>query len=514
MLAAIEAATKRRPSTAAGGRQDSKLGSIAQRRTGDRPSSANAAGLGAQGSIRQGPRTSQIMGMPQRAASRRGSMRQGGAQDDGGGKYPKRRLREDHERSDRIEREYDAELFMLAETSRRDQQELEELFAAMGEKGENIMQLRQELEQTKNAYAEFQRKSQAFENDMQRQITRVTIERHELSQKCAEFDKIREQLQADNDALKGQVRQLEMDIKDGIITRQGIEHDASVMETNLKRALNQARRDIIQLRMTHAKQEREVAARMEEVGADLARLTDSVQGAVAVPLATRAAAADHLNEHIDLLRIRYQDVLQQCRLKAARFSSELVKVSSLHSNIPDYIKASLEQQTGEQLRRLVDTLAFDESVRQYLEVLFPAPFELGPDGIPRRNFKCPDTPSAALANCDLFGAGAKAREKRRGSQDTGITTPKTPPAAAPTPFAGPAAASLRAQGSARGGRSPRSSPRPAPPPAASAGALSPIAAPAPPSEPTTPPFNFAGLDACFEGVERQPICTPQTEQHV
>eukprot|EP01062_Namystynia_karyoxenos_P051911 TRINITY_DN410_c0_g1_i1.p1 TRINITY_DN410_c0_g1~~TRINITY_DN410_c0_g1_i1.p1 ORF type:complete len:494 (+),score=82.45 TRINITY_DN410_c0_g1_i1:61-1542(+) len=330
----------------------------------------------------------------------------------GGSKGDKRHREEEAraqamERPERIEREYEAELFMLAETTRRDQQENEDMLYELVEQRRTIRTLTRELDETKQSYAAFQEKTNIFEEEMQRQLTRLTIERHELQEKVTAFDLVRAEMEQHTGDLLAQVSALEQKVRDSDIVRHGIQHDASVMEQNLKRALNTARRENLSLRMTHAAQEREIASRLEDAGAELQALTERIEAAIEIPLQERCDAANLLDDSLDLIRIRYQDLLQQCRMKATRFSSELIKVSSLHSNIPEYVKQKLALQTDDELRRLIDTLAFDESVRQYLEALFAPPFELDADGEMRRVFRCPDTPSAVLASGDLFVIGQR-----------------------------------------------------------------------------------------------------------
>eukprot|EP01065_Artemidia_motanka_P035513 TRINITY_DN43418_c0_g1_i1.p1 TRINITY_DN43418_c0_g1~~TRINITY_DN43418_c0_g1_i1.p1 ORF type:complete len:511 (+),score=207.19 TRINITY_DN43418_c0_g1_i1:55-1533(+) len=331
------------------------------------------------------------------------------------------------ERAERLEREYEAELFACIEQHKRDRQELLDLRRESEDRRERINVLTAQLAELQQRHDKFQQRTRDFEEEMQKQITRLTIDRHELAEKCAGFDRIRIDLERRNEELVSLVQTLEMRVRDADVVRHGIEHDASVMETNLKRALNTARRDNLTLRMMHTAQEKELRGRLEEVEDDLQNLVNRVEAAV-VPVEVRASAAEELNGSLDLLRIRYQDLLQQCRLKVSRFSTELIKVSSLHSNMPDYVKASLEQQSDEQLRRLIDTLAFDEGVRQYLEMLFPPPFET--DGF-RRPFKCPDTPSAALASGDLFVTGKRrplSSEELRPQTAPTVVSPGPPPA--------------------------------------------------------------------------------------
>jgi len=310
------------------------------------------------------------------------------------------------ERAERLEKEYAAELIGWQEIYRRDQEELFETREESEERADKILKLTSKLEELQFRHDKYQRNTKEFEDEMQRQITRLTIDRHELATTVAEFDKVKEGLEKKVVELTAQLQASEARVRDAEVVRRGIEHDASVMEQNLKGALNMARRENLALRMTHRGQAQELQSRLEDVQGDLGDLLNRVESAV-VPLQTRTAAVEMLEAGLDYLRIRYQDIVQQCRLKVSRFSTELVKVSSLHSNVPDYVKESLEKQSETQLRNLVNTLAFDESVRQYLEVLFPPPWE--------SEFRCPDTPSAALASSDLFVAGKRQVEERPSS---------------------------------------------------------------------------------------------------
>eukprot|EP00756_Hemistasia_phaeocysticola_P017798 Hpha_TRINITY_DN15556_c1_g11::TRINITY_DN15556_c1_g11_i1::g.106919::m.106919 len=308
------------------------------------------------------------------------------------------------ERAERLEKEYDAELFAWAEQFRRDRQELLELRRESEQRADKIGFMTVQLQDLQAKHDKFESLTSEFEEDMQRQITRLTIDKHQLTEKVAGFQAIKEDLDARIAELTLQLQLSEMRVRDAEIVNRGIEHDASVMEQNLKGALNTARRENLALRMTHRGQEQELRSRLEDVQSDLNELLTRVESSV-VPMETRAAAAADLDSGLELLSIRYQDLLQQCRLKVSRFSSDLIKVSSLHTNVPEYVKASLESQTDNQLRRLIDTLAFDESVRQYLEMLFPPPWE-------SRQFFCPDTPSAALASGDLFVQGRRQIDER------------------------------------------------------------------------------------------------------
>jgi len=308
------------------------------------------------------------------------------------------------ERAERLEKEYDAELFGWAEQHKRDRQEFLEMRRESEQRADKIGFLTVQLQDVQVKHEKFQVQTRDFEDEMQKQITRVTIDKHQLAEKVKGFDKIREALEAKVAELTAQLQISEMRVRDAEVLRRAIEHDASVMEQNLKGALNTARRENLALRMTHRGQEHELRSRLEDVQKDLNELLNRVESAV-VPLEVRAAAVEDLDSGLALLSIKYQDLLQQCRLKVSRFSDDLIKVSSLHTNVPDYMKACLEKQTDGQLRKLIDTLAFDEAVRQYLEVLFPPPWE-------SRVFKCPDTPSAALASGDLFVTGKRQIDDR------------------------------------------------------------------------------------------------------
>ena len=303
---------------------------------------------------------------------------------------------EDHADDPELRATYEAEVFQLRECMLKDEREAASL-------EDQVAEQKYLVKKAENHHRELSKKleeqavlSKANEENLERQLVDMSqahqrlVERYSnLEKRNKELEETAQQLRRDIVSQKGVIKELNGDVRE-------VKHAASTVEDALRKAISIAQRENYDLRMMHTRQEEELVCSLDDVQGELQAVVERIDRSI-VPFDVRNQAAQDFHEAVGLVTIRYRNLLEKCRLQSSRFSDSLLRVSSLHTNLPPHIKETLVARTPEMLVQLIDNLSFEVNVKECLEAMFPPTSDLS---FLRKKY--PHTPSAAMIHGEVF----------------------------------------------------------------------------------------------------------------
>ncbi|KAJ9472859.1 hypothetical protein DIPPA_21634 [Diplonema papillatum] len=263
-------------------------------------------------------------------------------------------------------------------------------------------------------------RARANEDVLAQQLLDVTQSNQRMIEKVADLEEKKSNLELEVERLKRIISGKETDVAELQGHIRDVEVRASVVEDCLKKAIRTSQRDTYELRASHAVQQHELVKHLDSIQDDLQGLVTRVESSLGA-VGAKVEAAETLSDAVETLTMKYQSLLEKCRLRVSRFCRELCEVASVHSNVSPYVKKILSGKTCEELTRLIDTLAFENNVKQYLEALYPPVSAADADA--RSVF--PSTPSAVLLT-SAVGAVCAHKPEKSDERDSHAKPPGVP----------------------------------------------------------------------------------------
>eukprot|EP00906_Rhabdomonas_costata_P035332 RCo049640 len=198
------------------------------------------------------------------------------------------------------------------------------------------------------------------------ELSRLAMSKEVIVQENILLKKEASELKAD-DAGRQMIAQLTSRLKQMEAERaaKGKEHEEAVVELNRRLAKQLSENRL--MRIQHKDAEQQWALRVQRLEQSVTAAVDALTAA-AEPQSTARVAV--FQTAIEASKKEYLDALRKAR-HSLSFTSDLVDLKSMHSNLPRRIQARLEGLSTEELRLLIDALSFEESVLAYLEAKWP-----------------------------------------------------------------------------------------------------------------------------------------------
>eukprot|EP01064_Diplonema_japonicum_P011697 TRINITY_DN19135_c0_g1_i1.p1 TRINITY_DN19135_c0_g1~~TRINITY_DN19135_c0_g1_i1.p1 ORF type:complete len:390 (+),score=69.90 TRINITY_DN19135_c0_g1_i1:49-1218(+) len=296
------------------------------------------------------------------------------------------------EELDRVRTCYDAEIFALREAGNKDEKQIADVMDQVVEKVYLLKRSEMRANAIQQDFEEHQLKAKRQEDRLQEQLVELSQKHQRVLEKYDDLTTEKTSMEKTIENLKSVIANKNSAIDNLESSLRLAQHASVEIEDSLKKAVCLAQRDCVDLRVEHTRQERELRKKLDCLQEELQCVINGIENSLA-GVDRKYIAAEEMSVSLDLLKIKYRNVLEGCRLKASRFCESLINVSSLHSNISSAIRNELLKKTPEGLISLIDTLSFEVNVKQYLEAMYPCAEE--------KISRYPHTPSAAILFRDL-----------------------------------------------------------------------------------------------------------------
>ena len=287
--------------------------------------------------------------------------------------------------------ERDAEIFQLTESLNRESSEVAELRREVVEKNYIIRRLEKTVSTQLIEVQQEKQKLISTEAYLQNQLTDVAQQHQRQVEQCGDLELELEKYKLKHTTSQLEIKSMREDKSELERTVRITENSALQMEDSLRMAVSKSQRENYDLRMHHSRQEKALNNRLDTLQSELLDFIQHTDNT----LCDTSIKCRVLNEYttfIEHITLKYRNLLSKCRLLTSRFSEDLLKVASLHSNLPEYLRDLLMNKSTESLVNLVDTLSFEVNVGQYLVALFPPDHQFGEF----QKTGYPYTPSAAV----------------------------------------------------------------------------------------------------------------------
>eukprot|EP01012_Entosiphon_sulcatum_P007787 TRINITY_DN14068_c0_g1_i1.p2 TRINITY_DN14068_c0_g1~~TRINITY_DN14068_c0_g1_i1.p2 ORF type:complete len:318 (+),score=110.88 TRINITY_DN14068_c0_g1_i1:147-1100(+) len=199
------------------------------------------------------------------------------------------------------------------------------------------------------------------------ELSRTEMSRKVVQQEVATLKAEVTQLRSDDGGkqmiaqLNAQIRQVQLDT-----AQKETEHEAA-MEA-LRRKLAKQISENRLMRIAQKEAETEWGSRIRKLENSL---TDALEELISNAEERGAPAVSNFNRAVDTARDEYLAALKASRDGVLGITDTLVDIKSMHTNLPPYLRAVLQQLSREELLMIIDVLSFEDAVLQYLSAKFP-----------------------------------------------------------------------------------------------------------------------------------------------